>query len=138
MSLPFQLPDWVPWWAQLAILVVAVLVAGTYLLMPFSVFGLKARIEALDERLDEIQADIRALTHRLPDPEMRSPASWRRQVPDDDGYVPPRAAAAERAPPPPRPPLPPAPMVPERLRDADRPPVPRAGRAEPQIRWPRD
>ena len=144
MSMPFTLPDWVPWWVQLAILVAAILVAGAFVLMPFSVFGLKARLDGLDARLDEIQADLRDLALRLPDPEMRRPAAWRRAEPDDDGYYmrPPAGAPrrdelpARRDDPPPRPPIPPAPVVPERER-APSAVRPRAEpRSEPQLRWP--
>jgi hypothetical protein len=142
MTMPFALPDWVPWWVQLLILVAVVLIAGAYLLMPFSVFGLKARIEALDQRLDDIQSDLRELASRMPDLDGRRPAAWRRTEPDEDGYVarppPPRQAAPpertyERYDPPPRPPIPPPPVVPER----DRPPSTRP-RSEPQLRWPTD
>ena len=139
MTLPLDLPAWVPWWVQLVILVLAVLVVGAYLLMPFSVFGVKARLDALDQRLDDIQSDLRELAHRA-DPEMRRPATWRRAEPDEDGYV----ARAPRAPvaterdlrpdPPPRPPIPPAPVVPERDRPVAAPP--RGTRSEPTLRWP--
>ncbi len=148
MTLPFTLPDWVPWWVQLVILVAAILVAGAFVLMPFSVFGVKARLDTLDTRLDELQADLRDLALRLPDPEMRRPAAWRRAEPDDDGYyMRPNAgtgAALRRDEPPgarrddlpPRPPIPPAPVVPERER-AQSPFRPRAEpRSEPQLRWP--
>ncbi len=137
MTMPFDLPAWVPWWVQLLILVAAILIAGAYLLMPFSVFGLKARLEALDQRLDDLQSDLRELSARLPDPEFRRPAAWRRAEPDEDGYVarpvraqsqPERRAERELSP---RPPIPPAPVVPER----DRPPATRT-RSEPQLRWP--
>ena len=134
MTLPFDMPAWVPWWVQLLILVAAILIAGAYLLMPFSVFGLKARLEALDQRLDDLQSDLRELTNRLPDPEMRRPAAWRRAEPDEDGYVarPPRPQPPDRRDErelSPRPPIPPAPIVPERDR-------PRNSRAEPTLRWP--
>jgi hypothetical protein len=141
MTMPFTLPAWVPWWIQLATLVVIILVAGAFLLMPFSVFGLKARIEALDQRLEDVQSDVRELSHRLPDPEMRRPAAWRRSEPDEDGYVarPSRVAEPERPAagwqdrdPPLRPPIPPAPVVPERDRSTGSP----RPRSEPQLRWP--
>ena len=83
--------------------------------MPFSVFGVKARLEAIDERLDELQSDLRALTHRLPDPDMRDPAAWRRAAAarDDEDFAgaPPAPARGfdrdrdrgrDRSPPPPR------------------------------------
>ncbi len=130
MTLPFALPDWLPWWVQLVILVAVVLVGGAFVLMPFSVFGVKARLDTLDSRLDELQADLRELSYRLPDPDMRRPAAWRRAEIDDDYVVRPPAPPAAHDDPPARPPIPPAPMVPERERGTPR------GRSEPQLRWP--
>ncbi len=73
MTLPFPLPDWLPWWLALAALVVALLYLLVFLVMPFSVFGLKGRLDQIEERLDEIQGEIRRLyvrpaEARLPDP----------------------------------------------------------------------
>jgi len=93
MQMPFQFPDWMPWWAQLIIVVGAILLALAYLALPFSVFGTKSRLDAIEARLDEIQGEIRSLSLRLPEP-------------DQTGYDAPaliRAAAA--APIPPRPTL---------------------------------
>ena len=64
----FSLPDWVPWWAQLLLLIAGVLITMTFVMMPFSVFGLKSRLEAIEARMDEIQGEIRTLAHRLPEP----------------------------------------------------------------------
>ncbi len=36
--------------------------------MPFSVIGVKGRLEGVEARLDEIQGEIRSLALRLPDP----------------------------------------------------------------------
>ena len=62
MTLPFALPDWLPWW-------VAPVHPGAdrsstcscSCCMPFSVFGVKGRLDSIDARLDEIQGEIRAL-----------------------------------------------------------------------------
>ncbi len=67
MQLPFTLPDWAPPWANFAIVSVAVLFLLAFLLMPFSVFGLKGRMDGVEARLDDIQNDIRSLAMRLPD-----------------------------------------------------------------------
>ena len=67
MTSPLPLPDWVPWWVHLAIILVVVLFGLLFLLMPFSVFGTKARLEGIEARLDEIQGEIRSLALRLPD-----------------------------------------------------------------------
>ena len=68
MTLPFTLPDWVPWWVPIVLLVPALLYALAFLFMPFSVIGVKGRLEAMEARLDEIQAEIRSLSLRLPEP----------------------------------------------------------------------
>ena len=67
MTWPFTLPTWLPWWVPIAVLVPGTLYALLFLLMPFSVFGLKGRIDTLEARLDEIQGEIRALILRLPE-----------------------------------------------------------------------
>ncbi len=68
MTTPLPLPDWFPWWAQLVILITALLFGLMFLLMPFAVFGVKGRLELLEARLDEIQGEIRSLALRLPEP----------------------------------------------------------------------
>lgn len=152
MTLPFTLPDWLPWWVSIVVLVPALLFALAFLFMPFSVFGVKGRLEAVEARLDEIQGEIRSLALRLPE----------RSVPAR-GYVEPDYAergfaardyaersdlqdrddplaepAVRRRAEPARPPIPPAPYP----RDVeDRPPPPptrrvdpsRGGRAEPRL-----
>lgn len=67
MTSPLPLPDWVPWWVHLAILLALLFLALMVMLMPFSVFGTKSRLEAIEVRLDEIQAEIRSLALRLPE-----------------------------------------------------------------------
>lgn len=76
MTIPAVFPDWVPGWVQLALVIVAILFGLAFLLMPFSVFGVKARLEAVEVRLDEIQAEIRSLSMRLPErvPDRATPA----------------------------------------------------------------
>ncbi len=69
MTLP--LPDWIPWWGQLAIVVVAILFGFALLLMPFAVFGLRGRLEFLEAQLDDIHAEIRMLAMRLPEIDRR-------------------------------------------------------------------
>ena len=81
MNLPVTLPDWLPWWVPLLLLVPATLWALAFLLLPFGVIGLKGRLETIEARLDEIQGEIRSLTHRLPEP--------MRQSSYDDVYAPP-------------------------------------------------
>ena len=114
MTVPSVLPDWMPWWVQLVLLAGVVLLVGAYGAMPFSVFGVKARLELLDERLDELQRDLRALTNRLPDP-----AAWRRGAADEEEFTTLPVARRGGAPAPP-------PAV----------PPPRPWRTEPQLNWP--
>ena len=68
MTSPLPLPDWVPWWVHLVLLLGILLFGLLFLLMPFSVFGVKARLEGVEARLDEIQGEIRSLALRLPEP----------------------------------------------------------------------
>ena len=69
MTLP--LPDWIPWWAQLAIIVVGVLFGLAILLMPFAVFGLRGRRDFIEAQLDDVHAEIRMLAMRLPEADRR-------------------------------------------------------------------
>ncbi len=61
-----NLPDWMPWWVPLVLLVPTLLWALSFLFMPFSVFGVKSRLEVIEARLDEIQNEIRHVALRLP------------------------------------------------------------------------
>lgn len=68
MTMPFSFPDWMPAWLQLLIVVVGGLLVLAFAAMPFSVFGVKSRLEGIEARLDEIQGEIRSLVLRLPEP----------------------------------------------------------------------
>jgi hypothetical protein len=143
MSLPFTLPDWMPWWVPIALLVPAILYGLAFLFMPFSVIGVKGRLETIEARLDEIQGEIRSLVLRMPEPS--------RALDFDEvyGQEPPRRTATA-AQVPARPPIPPAS---HELDDFDEPPeaASRQGfgrtssrpeprppsRAEPRLDWPR-
>jgi hypothetical protein len=141
MSLPFALPDWVPWWVPLVLLLPALLYALAFLFMPFSVIGVKARLEVIEARLDEIQNEIRHLALRLP--------AGSEQTDFEEVYAPsvsggPATGGRRAEPVIDRPPIPPAPHELARGFDDeydDRPPPPphaRPGRrAEPVIRQAR-
>jgi hypothetical protein len=103
MNLPISLPDWLPWWVPIVVLVPALFYLLVFLLMPFSVMGLKGRLEAIDARMDEIQGEIRNLVLRLPEP-------VRGTLYDEAPYPPARSGRSEI---PARPPIPPAPHHPE-------------------------
>lgn len=64
MNLPFTLPDWLPAWAFLLLAIPALLFALAFLLMPFSVFGVKARLETIESQLDAVQEELRNLNLR--------------------------------------------------------------------------
>ncbi len=123
MTSPIAFPDWVPPWAQLLVLIVAIMLGLAFLLMPFSVFGVKSRLEAVEARLDEIQGEIRALVLRLPE-------GGRRAAYDDEPLlhltpVPDRSPAV-------RPPIPPVAWANDSPRRASSP-VATPPRVEPRI-----
>src|ERR1700761_2843889 len=60
MNTLIAFPDWVPWWVPMVLLVPTLLYALAFLFMPFSVLGVKSRLEAIEMRLDEIQHDLQA------------------------------------------------------------------------------
>lgn len=118
MTLPFSLPDWVPPWVGFAAIVVAGLFILAFLLMPFSVFGLKGRLEVVEARLDEIQSEIRNLALRLPEPvrtDYEPELDDRRRWADSTA----------------RPPIPPRPLSSPGLAQDDRPPPSPARRVQP-------
>lgn len=59
-------PDWLPWWAVVLIAIPAAFYVIALLLMPFSVFGVKGRLDVIDARLDELQGELRYLSLRQP------------------------------------------------------------------------
>ena len=59
MTLPFALPDWFPGWLFLALLIPALFWFLAFLMVPFNVFGVKARLEALEAALDELNEEFR-------------------------------------------------------------------------------
>ena len=64
MNQMLNIPEWLPSWVQLVILVLILLWALSLLAMPFSVFGLKSRLEAIETRLDDIHAELRQIGAR--------------------------------------------------------------------------
>jgi hypothetical protein len=134
MTLPFTLPDWVPWWVPLVVMIPALLYALAFLFMPFSVIGLKGRMDVLEARMDEIHHELRLLILRLP--EVGGHVDY------DEIYHPETTSeAVRRAPVVTRPPIPPAAHeLGSGHGDADRPPPPpntRPSRREPRLDWPR-
>ena len=64
MTLPFSLPDWMPGWLFLALAVPALLWFLAFLMVPFSVFGVKARLESLEGELENIHEELRVMQMR--------------------------------------------------------------------------
>ncbi|CAI3936371.1 MULTISPECIES: hypothetical protein [Commensalibacter] len=60
-------PEWMPLWFQLIVVGVVVIFGLCFLLMPFSVLGLKSRLTYLDHQMEDIQSQLRVLLKRLPD-----------------------------------------------------------------------
>jgi hypothetical protein len=110
-----------PEWSGVAALVALLLVALAYLLMPFSVFGVKGRLDALEAQLDEIRDEIRGLSIRMSDGPRRTAAAA------EDWVEPPRSRGAMESEPRMSPPIPPPASWPE---------PPRGGRPEPRLDWP--
>src|SRR3978361_1242796 len=100
MNTLLALPDWVPWWVPLVLLVPALLYALAFLFMPFSVLGVKTRLEVMEARLDEIQQEIRHLALRLP--------VGPQEVDFEDVYAPIRQSSRRETQISDRPPIPPA------------------------------
>jgi hypothetical protein len=138
MTLPFALPDWLPWWVPIVLLVPALLYGLAFLFMPFSVIGVKGRLDVIEARLDEIQGEIRHLALRLPEVGRAT---------DFDEIYPPEPSVPSRRPPPiaTRPPIPPAqheledPEPREQRQRAARGDERRdgGGRSEPKLDWRR-
>ncbi len=119
-----SLPDWLPWWVPMAVLVPGLLYLLVFLVMPFSVFGVKARLEAIEVRLDEIQGEIRSLVLRMP--ELRGRGQ------DWTDLPPPIAPARADDNRPVRPPIPPAPVLAPRRPPLEPPTLERSHRAPPE------
>ncbi len=141
MTLPFTLPDWLPGWALLLLALPVLLWACAFLLMPFSVFGVKARLEALEAQVDQLQDDLRIMNMRytgsLP-PVSRSTDAYE-DVPDfarlkksRTSFAPAPEVVEEPPPPPRRAPLPTPQVFRERLSPAPQPSS-RPRRTEPRL-----
>jgi hypothetical protein len=146
MNQALGIPDWLPWWVQVAVLVPVVFLVLAQLAVPFSVFGVKARLEAIEARLDEIQSEIRSLTLRLPE---RAQHDLYEEPPEPARYRRPAPLAPRPPPSVVRPPIPPARLDEEddappisrlaarRAPDPARPAPRPEERAEPRLNWPR-
>ncbi len=107
-----------PSWSGTLVLALLAIVALAYLLMPFSVFGLKGRLDRMEAQLEELTGELRTLSQRL--------AMGARATPAEE-FTPhpaaPLAAPRDVSPPARTAPVPPPPM--------------RGERAEPRLDIPR-
>ncbi|WP_421988884.1 hypothetical protein [Roseococcus sp.] len=104
-----------PEWTGLIALFVLLLLALCLLVMPFSVFGVKGRLDNLEAQLDEIRAELRAFAARMPDTRR---TEWRGG--EHEIELPVLSARPDPAP----------------LSD-QHPSIFPGGRAEPKISWPK-
>lgn len=65
MNLPSAIPAWMPGWLFLALVIPAMLWFLAFLMVPFSVFGVKARLETLENELQELNEQIRVMQMRV-------------------------------------------------------------------------
>ena len=114
-----NLPTWLPWWVPLLVAVPLGLWLLCLIIMPFSVIGVKSRLESIEAELEELHTELRTLVLRLPEAGRLSYAAE------------PHRAGPTRAEPPVEPMARPtaAPEPPRPFRD---PPAPRA---EPRLDW---
>ena len=125
-----------PEWSGLVVLLLGLLVLAAFLMMPFSVFGLKSRLDSIEAQLDDVQQEIRSLALRLPEPVTlrRRPAGTEEAY--EEPISPPRQDSLLREERAPRmtPPIPPPPAWPEPGRDLPRD---SGRRMEPRLGSPR-
>lgn len=114
MNQLLSLPDWAPPWLGPVLMILGALFALAFLIMPFSVFSLKSRLDQIEIKLEDMHAALRSL-------QVDRPVRSRMFEEPSDKY-------------PVRPPIAPAPQM-------ERAPPPRAPvreqRAEPKLNWPR-
>lgn len=102
-----------PEWTGLVALLVLALLALCLVVMPFSVFGVKGRLDNIEAQLDEIRAELRVFAARMP--EARRP-DWRGEATID---------------------LPTPALRPDPSYSPQHPTIQPGGRAEPKISWPK-
>lgn len=110
-----------PSWVAIVLLAAIAVTVLAFLAMPFSVFGVKSRLEAVEAELADLRTEIRALVRQPP------PAAPPPRATVDEDYIPRANVRAPEVEPRIAPPVPPPAARPERA----------ARRAEPRIDWPR-
>ncbi len=82
-----SLPDWAPAWLGPVLVILGALFALAFLLMPFTVFSLKSRLDQIEEKLDELLSALHAVSPAPPPltrydaPVPQRPASYAPPVP---------------------------------------------------------
>ncbi|CAH0265054.1 hypothetical protein [Roseomonas sp. CECT 9278] len=111
-----------PSWVGLVILLAIGISVLAFLAMPYSVFGVKSRLEAIEAELADLRAEIRAL--------VRQPGASARAPVEEDYVAPPRRAEPRIVAPEPSlaPPVPPLAARPLRGRNEPRFDRPKADR----------
>ncbi|MEO3472433.1 hypothetical protein AAFN86_11235 [Roseomonas sp. CAU 1739] len=110
-----------PPWVGLVLLAAIAVTILAFLAMPFAVFGVKSRLEAIEAELADLRVEIRTLVRQ-------GPGSAAARAPVEVDYVSPPSRAA------PRPPE----VEPRIAAPVPPPPAkPRGGRAEPRLDWPK-
>jgi hypothetical protein len=62
-----ELSAWLPWWAVAVVAVPVAVYLVAFFLVPFSVFGVKGRLDLIEARLEELQSELRAFGLRAPE-----------------------------------------------------------------------
>lgn len=63
----FLLPEGLPLWVRLIVLIIGIFIGICFLCMPFAVFGLKGRLNELSQQMEDVQAQLRILLKRTVD-----------------------------------------------------------------------
>jgi hypothetical protein len=114
------IPGMPPWVGLVLLAAIAVSILA-FLAMPFAVFGVKSRLEAIEAELADLRVEIRTMA-------LQATGGGTARPPVEVDYVAPPARGGPRAPefaPRSTPPVPPPPARPSR------------GRAEPRLDWPK-
>jgi hypothetical protein len=101
MTLPFSLgtitlPDWLPAWVPVVLLLPVVLWLLLLIVMPFAVLGLRGRLEGIEAQLDDLHAETRGLAMRLGAPLPPLPEPRREERLGSVSMPPPGPARARR------------------------------------------